>query len=370
MLFLHIIMIQELFFELIRVAIGSQDTLSRPPSAEEWKQLYDMAKKQSLVGICFAGVQRLQQHRQEPPEMLYLTWMGMAAKIQQRNEVVNRQCVDLQKRLSSDGFESSILKGQGIGSLYGQQLSVLRQSGDIDVWIPIGMQASMDWISNNFGEVEFDYINAHVPLFVDTEVELHWRVNNFNNLFLNRKLQRWLGEQKDNILGESVRLANGQTIVTPTIEFNLFYILLHIYGHEFSEGVGLRQLMDYFFLLISNERNLAIDENVRALYKSFGLMKFASGVMWIMHYVYGMASKFYICEPDANEGRFLLIEIMANGNFGHHDERIRRVGKGRIQALFSGLQHNWHLATHYPSEFFWAPVWLVYHYLWKRIIKN
>lgn len=73
-----------LFFELIQVAIGTRICLSHTPSADEWDELYTMAKKQSLVGVCFAGVQRLQQQRQEPPEMLYLTWLGMAAKIQQK----------------------------------------------------------------------------------------------------------------------------------------------------------------------------------------------------------------------------------------------------------------------------------------------
>lgn len=60
-------MIEYLFFELIRVAIGTQNTLSRPPSKGEWAELYAMAKKQSLVGICFAGLQRLyNEDNQEP----------------------------------------------------------------------------------------------------------------------------------------------------------------------------------------------------------------------------------------------------------------------------------------------------------------
>lgn len=126
--------VNNLFYELIRIAIGQQACLSHTPSADEWAELYAIAKKQSLVGVCFAGVQRLQTQRQEPLEMLYLTWMGMAAKIQQRNEVVNRQCAELQAKLSADGFRSCILKGQGIGQLYGS-LSGLRQSGDIDAWI-------------------------------------------------------------------------------------------------------------------------------------------------------------------------------------------------------------------------------------------
>ena len=111
-------MTDSLFFELIQVALGARVCLSRTPSGTEWGKLYDIAKKQSLVGVCFAGVQRLVEQRQEPPEMLYLTWMGMAAKIQQRNEVVNRRCVELQEKLAKDGMRCSILKGQGVGSLY------------------------------------------------------------------------------------------------------------------------------------------------------------------------------------------------------------------------------------------------------------
>ena len=80
--------INNLFFELIRITLGNAVSLSHNPSDKEWKQIYDMAKKQSLVGICFAAVQRLPED-ERPPEMLYLTWMGMAAKIQQRNEGMN-----------------------------------------------------------------------------------------------------------------------------------------------------------------------------------------------------------------------------------------------------------------------------------------
>lgn len=68
----NIKVINKLFFKLIRVAIGNQVCLSHTPSAEEWGELYAMAKKQSLVGICFAGVQKLVTQQQSPPEALYL----------------------------------------------------------------------------------------------------------------------------------------------------------------------------------------------------------------------------------------------------------------------------------------------------------
>ena len=145
--------INNLFFELIQVAIGKRICLSHTPSADEWGKLYAMAKKQSLVGVCFAGVQKLVEQRQELPEMLYFTWLGMAAKIQQRNEVVNRQCVELQKRLSADGFRSYIMKGQYVATLYGEHLAALRQSGDIDVYLEGGLDKVLAY-ARTFGEVK------------------------------------------------------------------------------------------------------------------------------------------------------------------------------------------------------------------------
>lgn len=49
------------------MSLGTRICLSHSPSADEWGELYKMAKKQSLVGVCFAGVQKLQMQRQEPP---------------------------------------------------------------------------------------------------------------------------------------------------------------------------------------------------------------------------------------------------------------------------------------------------------------
>lgn len=365
--------INNLFFELIRVAIGNQICLSRAPKVKEWQKLYAMAKKQSLVGVCFAGVQKLVLQEQVPEEMLYLTWMGMAAKIQQRNEIVNRQCVELQAKFSADGFRSSILKGQGVASLYSEHLCGLRQSGDIDVFVAGGMAKAFDYCKQKYGKFDWDYINAHIPVYEDTDVELHWRVHSHTNLFKNKRLQKWLAEHEDDALGAKVALSNDESITTPSIEFNAFYILLHCYHHMFESGLGLRQLMDYYFVLLSLEREcpqINREFDVNTLFAEFGMSKFASGIMWLLEEVFKLERECMICEPNEKEGRFLLNEVMQNGNFGHHDERVKKVGSGKMQFLFGNVQHNFHLATHYPSEFFWAPVWLVYHYFWKRTNIN
>lgn len=63
-----------------------------------------------------------QQSGEKPslPQKLYYQWLGTAVQIQQRNELMNRRCVELQSQLCLSEFNSSILKGQGIATLYGE----------------------------------------------------------------------------------------------------------------------------------------------------------------------------------------------------------------------------------------------------------
>ena len=388
-----------LFFELIRVSIGHQDRLSQTPTEMEWRELYALAEKQALIGICFCGVQRLQKLGYDIPTDLYMKWLGMAAKIQQRNELMNRRCVEVQRMLAEEGFMSAILKGQGVARLYdfndnvnlNDKLGAYRQSGDIDIYVPCGMDKALRWCRKKYSDVEYDYINAHVPVFKDVEVELHWRVQSMTNLFRNRRLQRWLEreETKEMIFGgkadmkPSESLQSSETSITvPSLEFNAFYLMLHCYNHEFSSGLGLRQLMDYYFLLMArNNLDLNLNNrktttgttednfNLNKRFREFGMERFVGAVMWIMQEVFGLERERLICEPDETEGRYILAEVMAGGNFGHHDERIKKVGKGKWQSVFANLQHAMHVLRRYPSEALWMPVWMVYHFIWKRTLK-
>lgn len=399
---------QDLFYQLIRVSIGAQDSLTRPPTAKEWQQLYDMAKKQSLVGVCFAGVQKLgfalydnddeNENHSNPSntsnlsELQYLTWLGMTAKIQQRNEVVNRQCVELQAKLSADGISSSILKGQSVGALYNpsnlsnlsnnSNLSLLRQSGDIDVYVACGMSAARAYAEKVCGrKCRYDYKNLHWPIYSDsstgsaqdTEVEMHYRVDVIMDVLKHGRMQKFWDSHTDEILGGRAVLASGQTITCPTLLLNSFYILFHCYRHLFEGGVGLRQVMDYYFVLKA-QNELADASASKAttmrLVKDFGMKRFTSAMMWIMQEVFGMSRDMLLCDPDEIEGRYILRDMMEGGNFGHHDERIKDVGSSsRIRYLSHNLQHGMHLMTHYPREVISSPIWTVWHWMWKRLHK-
>ena len=289
--------------------------------------------------------------------------------------LMTHRCGELLQMLDAEGMRCSIRKGQGVATLYNgiysekTPLGLYRQSGDIDVWVDGGMARALKWCRDRYGDVDFDYINAHVPVFEDVEVEIHWRVQSMTNLFKNWKLQRWLerDETKEMICGSTTSLPDGSVVNVPTIDFNAFYLMLHCYNHEFSSGLGLRQLMDYYFLLMARNK---VSPDVNRMFKEFGMERFVGAVMWIMQEVFGLERERLLCEPNEKEGRYILAEVMAGGNFGHHDKRIRKVGRDKWLDGFAKIQHAMHLLRRYPSEAMWMPVWMVYHFVWKKRINK
>ena len=356
----------QLFFEFIRLSIGVSDSLSWQPSADEWGVLFQMAVKQSLLGVCFAGVTQLVNSKEggfaRMPIHLYYQWLGCASKIHARNEVMNQQCIELQSRLAKDGFRSCILKGQGAACNYGP-LADLRQSGDIDVWIYGGLQAALNLLEHYGEEIDVTEQHVHLHLFEETDVEAHFRPSYLMNPFANRRLQRWFEEQSALQFEHKNKLG----MVVPTNEFNRVYMLIHIYRHLFSDGVGLRQVMDYYFMLSASSTSLGPKDNLLRTLERFGLSQFAGGLMWVLGEVFGLERESMICKPDEWHGRFLLGEIMLSGNMGHYDERLKAAQRHtRWQRFMLQNKHNLRLLRFYPAETLCDPISRFYIWTWRK----
>ena len=133
-----------------------------------------MAREQALVGVCFAGVKKLERSEQlvNLPSSLKMQWLATAIQIQRQNEVVDRCCSELSDRLQESGYDCCLLKGQGLARLYEHVsgLGSLRQSGDIDMWILAEPEVALDW-ARKTGRLEvFDYNHANVQLFSDVRL--------------------------------------------------------------------------------------------------------------------------------------------------------------------------------------------------------
>lgn len=371
----------KLFFELIRVAIGTADSLSRLPSQKEWKAFYDMAKKQSLVGVCFAALRKLGAGADEGfarigiSEMLYMTWLGMTVQIQKKNETVNQQCAELQAKLSADGYRNYIMKGQGNSALYTSKgsaqvgdLALLRQSGDIDVYLEGGLDKVLAYANTFAPTNEVNELEMHVKIYEDTEVEFHYRPFIMRNPFKNCKLQRFFAEEGETCFENKIVLPNGaREIGVPTTTFNLVHQMVHIYHHLLIGGIGMRQVMDYYFV-VKHEMEVLKGcdvQKVREVVASLGLKGFASALMWVLGEVFSLERSSMLWEPNEENGRFLLNEVVLSGNFGNYDERLPQ-HRNKWQSFWMLSVHNLRLFRFTYDDWFWGPLWRLYQYMWRK----
>lgn len=352
-----------LLLELIQIALGNRQELSITPSDQDWCAIYEESVRQTVVGICLAGIEKLPSE-QRPPKKMLLKWIGIAEQIRSKNKCIDKQTATIWKQLKQDGLEAAILKGQGIAQEYGK-LAGLRQSGDIDIWVIGGYQKVCDYVQQTHPTEDVAYHRFHYDYFDDTEVELHHRPTLMRNLLDDRKLTKWY----NSFYADNFDYYEDKGFAVPPVEFNRIFILTHIYRHFLFEGIGLRQVIDYYFVLKANGGR--DKEDIAKILKELRLTSFAEAVMWILQEVLGLDERCLICGINEKEGRFVLKEIEQTGNFGYEDSRYRYKHFFKLRRQ---VAHGSHLLVHYPSEVIWTPIWLIYHKVWKwnkvRKIRN
>lgn len=351
------------FFRLLRIAIGKESCLSFSPTAEGWMGIFTMTQQQTLVGVMFVGIERLPVE-QRPPRQILLQWYAMTERIKQTNRLLNQRAVETVAYFQKEGFESCVLKGQGVATCYPQPL--LRTSGDIDIWLDGGHKRIHDFARSKVGLQGLTYHHLHYPLFEETEVEVHITPGNLSSPPLNRKLQRYFKEAFNSQTFHRVVLPEGVGEITvPDVEFNLFYLLLHMYKHLTGQGIGLRQMMDYYYALqqpISDEARTRVVLRIR----EYKMMRFARATMYVMRKVFGLDEAYMLVAPDEKSGRFLLDEIMLAGNFGKYDSRLKRKRKETPwYRLVRSMKRNIRFLRYYPNEIFWDPIFRTWQFFWR-----
>lgn len=348
------------FFELIQITVGTRVGFSKVPTAKVWAAIFDMAGKQSLAGVLLAGLEKMPAE-QRPPQVILLEWIGVQQIVVSTNNNQDRRSKELYEWFKEKGIDSCVIKGQGVARLYPQP--ELRQAGDIDIWVNADRDDVVGkMLTESIGVSVIDYVNCHAAFFDDVEVEVHFRPSYFFNPFANRRLQKWIQKKK------SVQMTSFDDAVGfcyPTISFNLVFSLIHIYRHVFSEGIGLRQLMDYYYILKHSteaERKEAFDTLC-----SLGLKRFVATVMHVMRRVFNIDTSLLLCQPNQNEGDYLLAEILRGGNFGRYDDRNKNLpSENRMKRGVENVKRNLRFLKHYPSEVMWSPAFKFWHWCWRK----
>ena len=348
------------FFQLVRIAIGENVDIPQL-SEEDWDAVYTIAKEQSLIGIAFQGVNRLPTELQ-PPRKLKLRWIMQVEKIAKRNADVNKVAVTVSEKFAKAGVHSCVLKGQGNALMY--PVPNARTSGDIDIWLMTNPDKIIRMVKKVKPSAKACYHHIDFPKVGGIPLELHYRPQFMNNLVCNARLQKWFLDKAGEQRNHQVELPGGVgKISVPTNSFNRIFQMSHIFKHVIDEGIGLRQLLDYYYLLQQGFTEEERKEDQRLL-KQFGLYKVAAAVMYVLQEVFGLKQEQMIVPVDERRGKFLLEEIMLAGNFGHFDKRVSHDG-GQLQKNTNRLKRDIRLLRYFPSECLWEPVFRWYHFFWR-----
>ena len=338
-----------------------------------WLKLYSFASKQTVLGFCFDGINRLNQEypeelKENPIERnLLMTWMGAAQQIRRQNMKVNVVASKLYSMLREDGMRCCILKGQGNALMYPNTYS--RNSGDIDVWVNTSREQITEYAKKHF-EIGDDIRYHHLETTLDgVPVELHFFPGIMNNPIYNARLQKWFKLNADLQCSNVVSLPDGiGEIAIPTTAFNVIYQLTHLYHHFFDEGIGMRQIIDYYYV-VNNDELLVIRDTLQRELKYLSLWKFAGAVMYVLHEALGISEEKMIVPMDEKRGKLLLAEILNGGNFGKHFTKYGHFTQQRMaMKYFLKIWRNMHFVRYYPAEALSEPIFRTWHFFWR--MKN
>ena len=409
----------QIFFDFLRFCIGSAVEIPDSLKEADWKELYAIAQKQCLVGVLFDGIKKLPAEHVGMEKELLLQWMAESQMLEKANARLNVAAIQVSEWFRKKGFRTCILKGQGNALMYPNPYS--RTPGDIDIWVEGGDKRVISFVRSISPHEKACYHHIEFPSYKGVEVEVHYRPSFLLCFWHNRKLQKYYERVKEEQFSHRVMLGEQGEVAIPTAEFNLIFQLTHIYAHLMNEGIGLRQLLDYYYVIcdfykvyqMSSNPSVSLSKgsstfspspsssgsgDVTALLgalnryalrladhqrstpdcagwdrlgmvqeelKELGLWKFAGGIMYIMQEVFGMPASRLIVPPNEKIGKFVLNEVLEAGNFGRHDAR-NRFGRSQLGHNLQRVYRDIRLVRYFPAEALSEPLFRVWHFFWRK----
>ena len=237
----------QIFFDFLRFSIGPKSEIPSSLKEADWKELYAIAKKQCLVGVLFDGIKKLPAEHVGMEKELLLQWVAESQMLEKANVRLNDAAILVSEWFRKKGFRTCILKGQGNALMYPNPYS--RTPGDIDIWVEGGDKRVISFVRSISPHEKACYHHIEFPSYKGVEVEVHYRPSFLLCFWNNRKLQKYYERVKEEQFSHRVMLGEQGEIAIPTAEFNLIFQLTHIFSHLMNEGIGLRQLVDYYYVL-------------------------------------------------------------------------------------------------------------------------
>lgn len=250
---------EEKLFIILRLGLDITNTSDEPirlfkgMTEKELEELRLLSQEQGVGGICFSGIQKVitalgQEGQSLMDTMAYLKWLGMTAKRAQLNEQQIQTTERMAEEWGKEGIKMVLMKGQANGLNYPNPMH--REKGDVDVFLirdgrcayaegneaarKMGMHVDDSWYKHSVISANGESVENH-QYFVHT-----------------RDGKR--GKNLDKTLRELVFVDKYETypdseILLPPVMFNALFLTYHALAHFVSEGMHLKQIVDWVMFL-------------------------------------------------------------------------------------------------------------------------
>lgn len=365
------------YLEFLKFCLDSNSQIPECIASINWHDLMDFAKKQAILGLFIPtvlmrdGKLTIADFKgNKPTDDDVMEWIFEDLKLRKRNEILFGRTQKASEWFLENGFRNCILKGQGNAIMYPDPY--LRTCGDVDIWLE-GTREEILAFTTKYYNLPASSLHVHFPMFGDTEVEVHFWPSRFYNSKMTRKLWDYFAEVAPSQFGNKVTTPDGKySFFVPTNEFNVFFQLNHVFRHFINEGIGLRQIIDYYYLLRKRRDEGATPEDDKKLVDlldRFDLHGFARAMMYVQTTVLGLESKYLYTEPCEKKGKFMLDEMLYAGNFGKYETRLHdklHNVKGHVKRFFILESFRIRLLRYFPSHAIFMPYRDVRDFIYRR----
>lgn len=340
------------YIDFLRWSLHPTTEIPLCVSEINWQELLAFAKKQTIVGIYWQGIQRLGDIANRPSEDDVMEWMGEYQKIVRRNFNVDDEVIRLVDFFKDNGIKLFIFKGQSVAQYYPVPES--RISGDIDFYVFRQDQEKTYNLLKGKVNIEDTHNLRHVE-FTSNGIpfEMHYHTATFAGC----GRQKYWDDMVDDLSAvlDTVKIKNVSIPILPSTVYSI-YLFTHIYRHFLKDGIGLRQFIDWMMFFEAKHDEIVVDE-LTAKLERLNLTKAFRAFGAVLVDVLGMDAKYFpfeITESDRKYEKKVMDIVLRYGNFGKYGRStpslLERRGKaGRWwHTIETGMRSIKNL-----TQFFW-----------------
>lgn len=333
------------YLEFIRWSLHHTDAAPSFISEIDCQELLSFAKKQTIIGLFWQGIQRLGDVANKPSEDDVMDWMGEYTKIVRRNTKTDDAVAWLANFIHSNDIGFFVFKGQTVASYY--PTPEIRTSGDVDFYV-----LKKDWdraksLLEKEVTITDDHSGQHLEFTKDgIPFEMHYHTA----VFASGSKQRYWDELIDSYFEEVLDhvVINGIEVPTLPPTLNAIYLFVHIYHHFLKEGIALRQFIDWIMFFEAKHDEIVVSE-LTAKLKRLGLLRAFKAFGAILTDVLDMDEKFFpyaLTDSDKRYVNKIMLIVLRYGNFGKYGRKEQQ--GGWKHSIETGLRSFRHI-----TQFFW-----------------